>query len=123
MYVGDNYIDIGIPNGNYSPIETQINKTDDYTSNSEVTYPSSKALKDGLQSMIPTITWYDTTHGDFQANDTEIQTDLDNVLKVYNNGLLLRVNVDYTTSLVNNKVKITFTTALLATDQVAAESL
>lgn len=123
MYVGDNYIDIGIPNGNYSPIETQINKTNDYTSNSEVTYPSSKALKDGLQSMIPTITWYDTTHGDFQANDTEIQTDLDNVLKVYNNGLLLRVNVDYTTSLVNNKIKITFTTALLGTDQIAVESL
>lgn len=123
MYVSDNYIDIGIPNGNYSPIETQINKTNDYTSNSEVTYPSSKALKDGLQSMIPTITWYDTTNGDFQANDTEIQTDLDNVLKVYNNGLLLRVNVDYTTSLVNNKIKITFTTALLGTDQIAVESL
>lgn len=194
MYVSDNYIDIGIPNGNYTPIEVQINKTDTYNTNSEITYPSSKALKDGLDTKEnvsnkvtsisasstdtqypsaklvydqlatkqnnlttqtiyttkgtskkvaqittnnlgqvtniteidithPTLTWYDVAGGDFQANDTEIQTNLDNVMKVYNNGLLLRVNVDYTTSLVNNKVKITFTTALLATDQVAVESL
>lgn len=165
MYVGDNYIDIGIPNGNYSPIETQVNKVTNISSSStDIQYPSAKLVYDQLATKQnnlttqtayttkgtskkvaqittnnlgqvtniteidiahPTLTWYDVAGGDFQANDTEIQTDLDNVLKVYNNGLLLRINIDYTTSLslVNNKVKITFTTALLGTDQVAAESL
>lgn len=67
------------------------------------------------------VTWYDNNN--FVEGDTEIQTQMATIHKVFRNGLLMRVGIgkDYTTELVNGAAKITFSIALLDTDEIAVE--
>ena len=66
--------------------------------------------------------WYDSEN-DFTTGDTELQTQLTNINKVYKNGVLIRPGVtkDYTTTNVNGYIKITFAIALSSDDEIAVE--
>ena len=67
-----------------------------------------------IPSQQPTITWHDNLTG---TTLTAQEIDNANLVKIYKNGILLRVNVDYTIS----STTITFTEALVTSDTITTE--
>lgn len=92
--------------------EKIANKKDDYTLNSSIYYPSSKALHDGLESIKNTLNVFDNTTG----STLDTQLELGNTVLVFKNGQQLYAGLDR--DFVINGSVITFTEPLVNTDVI-----